>query len=315
MDKMGGSVGAPFMAPKVSRMVNREGVTRLQVRQSRVNHAPTDKLNHLQQIIRSYQKVLVAFSGGCDSAFVLKVSRDVLGRENVLAVIAKSPSLPERELGEAREIAGEIDAPLLEIETRELEDPRYAANPVNRCYFCKSELYSHLAPLAKQHGFNFILNGTNQDDLRDWRPGLAAAREHEIKSPLVEAAFTKEEIRSCSRELGLSTWSKPQAACLSSRIPYGRSVTPERLRQVERGEEALKDLGFRTVRLRWFDRRAQIEVAKEETPVFFKNSKLRQEALTRLKTIGFQTIDLNLQGYQSGRFNPKNLDRDLSPFS
>jgi len=235
------------------------------------------KLNRLRDIIRSYKRVLVAFSGGCDSAFVLKVARDVLGRENVLAVIAKSPSLPKRELEEARQIAGEIGSPLLEIETRELEDPRYAANPVNRCYFCKSELYSHLVPLAQERGFNFILNGTNRDDLGDWRPGLAAAREHEIKSPLVEAGFTKEEIRSTSRELGLSTWSKPQAACLSSRIPYGRSVTREGLRQVERGEEVLKDLGFRTVRLRWFDRRAKSKSRRKRPRFFLKIQKFARK--------------------------------------
>ena len=269
--------------------------------------AGLDKLRRLREIIRSYEKVLIAFSGGADSSFVLKVSRDVLGKENVLAVIAKSPSLPESELKEAREIASGIDAPLREIETHEIEDARYAANPVNRCYFCKSELYSRLKPIAREFDFKYVLNGTHQDDLGDWRPGLKAAAEHEVKSPLVEAGFSKDEIRQTSRQLGLSTWSKPQAACLSSRVPFGTEVTLERLKQIESGEEILKGLGFQTVRLRWFEDKALIEVGKEETQIFFQNSRLREEIITCLKEIGFLTVDLNLSGYSSGRFNPKGV--------
>jgi len=263
-----------------------------------------DKLKALEKISRSYGKVLVAFSGGADSAFILKIARDVLGKENVLAVIAKSPSLPASELEEAREIAREIDSPLVEIETSELENPDYAANPVNRCYFCKTELYTHLVPLARERGFPVIVNGTNRDDLGDWRPGLKAAGENQIKSPLVEAGFTKAEIRAASKGLGLSTWSKPQAACLSSRIPFGVAVTPEKLKQVEQGEEILKRLGFEVVRLRWFGKNAQIEVGEEETKVFFQNPDVLQQALADLKEVGFETIDLNLSGYHTGRFNP-----------
>ena len=262
------------------------------------------KLDRLERIIRSYEKVLVAFSGGCDSAFVLKVSRDVLGKENVKAAIARSASLPERELEEAREIAREIDVELLEIETRELDNSNYTANPIERCYFCKNELYSFLTPLARELGFWYVLNGTNQDDLGDWRPGLRAARECEIKSPLVEAGFSKQEIRSVSRELGLSTWSKPQAACLSSRIPFGVEITLQKLRQVEQGEEILKKLGFEMVRLRWFGERAMIEVDAEETKVFFQKPEVREKTLTELTRLGFRTVDLNLQGYRSGRLNP-----------
>ena len=205
-----------------------------------------DKLQTLREILRSYKRALVAFSGGSDSALVLKVARECLGKENAVAVIAKSPSLPESEFEEAKRVAREIDAQLHVIETRELENPQYASNPVNRCYFCKSELYSHLVPMAEKLGFRFIMNGTHRDDLGDWRPGLKAAEEYEIKSPLVEAGFSKSEIRSASQELGLSTWSKPQAACLSSRIPFGTAVTPERLKQVEEGEEILKRLGFKS---------------------------------------------------------------------
>lgn len=264
----------------------------------------TEKHGRLQAIVHSYQRVLVAFSGGADSAFILKVARDILGKENVLAAIAKSPSLPEVELAEARKIAREIDSELLEIETHELDDPRYAANPLTRCFFCKTELYSHLLPTARERGFLHILNGTNQDDLSDWRPGLKAAKQHGIKSPLLEAGLTKSEIRQLSRELGLSTWSKPQAACLSSRIPLGVTITSERLKQVEEGEKILKQLGFKTVRLRWFGTRTSIEVGKEETGIFFQNSQARERTLAGLKGIGFQQIDLTLQGYRSGRFNP-----------
>jgi len=263
-----------------------------------------DKLKALKKILSSYGRVLVAFSGGADSTFVLKVAREVLGKENILAVIAKSPSLPASELEEAKETARAIDSPLVEIETGELENPDYAANSVNRCYFCKAELYTHLVPLARERGFPVIANGTNQDDLSDWRPGLKAADENQIKSPLVEAGFTKEEIRSASRRLGLSTWSKPQAACLSSRIPFGVAVTAEKLKQVEQGEEILKRLGFEVVRLRWFGKNAQIEVGSEETNVFFQNPGVLKQALVDLKEVGFEAIDLNLSGYRTGRFNP-----------
>ena len=270
-----------------------------------MNCAPTEKFQKLQKIIRSYEKVVIAFSGGCDSAFVLKVSVDVLGRKNVKAVLAKSPSLPESELLDARDTAGEIGADLEIIETNEMENPNYVSNPVNRCYFCKSELYLHLLPKAQEFGAGHILNGTNLDDLGDWRPGLKAAGEQDIKSPLIEAGMKKEDIRSASKLLGLSTWSKPQAACLSSRIPFGIEITEERLRQVEKGEEILKNLGFEMVRVRWAEKRATVEVGAEETRIFFKSQEIREKALNALKTLGFQSVDLSLQGYRSGLFNPK----------
>ena len=263
-----------------------------------------NKSERLEGILRSYGRVLVAFSGGCDSALVLKVARETLGRGNVLAVIAKSPSLPESELASARETACEIDAELLEIETNELENSGYAANSAHRCYFCKTELYTRLLPIAQERGFPFILNGTNLDDLGDWRPGLRAAEENQVRSPLAEAGLKKEEIRALSKRLGLSTWSKPQAACLSSRIPFGVAVTPERLKQVEEGEEILKEAGFHQVRLRWFGKSATIEVGGDETGIFFHNAWVREKTLEGLKALGFETIDLCLEGYRSGRLNP-----------
>lgn len=277
--------------------------------------APTEKIDSLKQLIRSYGRALVAFSGGADSAFVLKICREALGPENVTAVIAQSPSLPQSELEAAQRIAGEIGVELLVIRTRELENPEYAQNSTRRCYFCKSELYFHLMAMAKEKEGDsvghppVIVNGINRDDLLDWRPGLEAAREYGVKSPLVEAGFGKEEIRFYSHELGLSTWSKPAAACLSSRIPFGTTVTRERLRHIEEGEEVLKALGFRIVRLRWRDQKgascALIEVGRDEVGIFFQNREIRESAALRLKQIGFASIDLELAGYRPGRFNPQ----------
>ena len=291
------------------------------------------QLRDLRKIVCSYHRVLVAFSGGADSAFVLKICRDVLGPENVKAVIARSPSLPQSELEAARRVAGEIGAELLVIETRELENPEYAANSTRRCYFCKSELYSHLLPLAEKLGMQFVVNGINRDDLGDWRPGLRAAGEYGIKSPLVEAGFGKEKIRFHSRELGLSTWSKPQAACLSSRIPFGTEVTGERLRQIEAAEEVLKQLGFNVVRVRWIDEdtffshrrgglnlpygeasaaKALIELGADEVSRFFCHQEIRKTVLSRFRKLGFRSAALELAGYRPGRFNPAGLSRDGS---
>ncbi len=263
------------------------------------------KLDKLRRLIASYEKVLVAFSGGSDSALVLKVAREVLGKENAKAVIAKSPSLPESELQGAREVAREVDAELIEIETHELENPNYASNSTQRCYFCKSELYSKLLPLAERLGLRFVLNGVQRDDLGDWRPGLRAAEEYGVKSPLLEAGIGKEEVRLISQKFGLSTWSKPQAACLSSRIPFGVSVTPERLRQIEEGEEILKGLGFRVVRVRWLDEKATVEVGQDETERFFESAAVREGVFAGLRELGFEKVDLSLRGYERGRFNPQ----------
>lgn len=265
------------------------------------------KLESLKRILLSYGSILVAFSGGCDSAFLLKMAREVLGEENVKAVIAKSPSLPLTALYEAREIAREIDVSLIEIETHEIENPRYTANPLNRCYFCKSELYALLFPLAERFGLRVVANGSHRDDFRDWRPGLKAAEEYGAKSPLAEAGFGKDEIRQASREIGLSSWSKPQAACLSSRIPFGVPVSVERLKQIEAGEEILKKAGFRTIRLRWFGESAHIEVGAEETKTFFRSPQIRGKILKALRKIGFKTVTIDLRGYQPGRFNPQTV--------
>ena len=261
------------------------------------------KFNLLKEVIASYRSVLVAFSGGVDSAFVLKVARDVLGRERAKAVTAESESVPARELEEAKALARELDVEHRVIQTRELENEQYRKNPINRCYFCKTELYEHLIPIAKEWRLDTICNGTNVDDLTDFRPGLNAAHEHGVKSPLAEAKLTKEEIRALSREIGLPVWDKPAAPCLSSRFPYGHEITPEKLKQVETGENFLKDLGFKIVRLRHFGTKARLELGRDEF-VHVMDVSLRTQITEFILSLGFKTVVF--EPYESGRLNREN---------
>jgi len=260
------------------------------------------KLDRLQNIIRSYKSVLVAFSGGIDSAFVLKTARDVLGRERMRAVTAESESVSGRELEAAKTLACELDVEHHVIRTRELENENYKSNSKDRCYFCKTELYRYLLPLAREWNLETIANGTNWDDLCDFRPGLAAAEEHGIKSPLVEAHLTKQEIRDLSRELGLRVWDKPAEPCLSSRFPYGHEITPEKLKQVEAGENFLKDLGFQVVRLRHFGQKARVELGREEF-IQLMDVDLRDKITQAIRALGFKVVIF--EPYQSGRLNQK----------
>ncbi|MBI3999134.1 MAG: ATP-dependent sacrificial sulfur transferase LarE, partial [Candidatus Omnitrophica bacterium] len=247
------------------------------------------KLERLKAVIESYQSVLVAFSGGIDSTFVLKVSRDVLGRDYAKAATAQSESVAARELEATKTIARELDVEHRIIRTHELENPNYSSNPTHRCYFCKTELYETLAPIAKEWGLKTIANGTNVDDLGDFRPGLWAADEHAIKSPLVEAGLKKDEIRSLSRKLGLEIWDKPASPCLSSRFPSGYEITPEKLKQVEAGENFLKDLGFKVVRLRHFGTKARVELGREEL-VEVMEVRLRVKITEYILSLGFKTV-------------------------
>ncbi len=262
-------------------------------------------LNKLREIIFSYRSVLVAFSGGCDSALVAKVAHDVLG-PRMKAVTAKSPSLPESEILEVESFCNQYGINHQWIETHEMENPNYAANPVNRCYFCKTELYEHLAGFINSD-FENIANGVNRDDLGDWRPGLQAAKEHGVKSPLVEAGLNKIQIREISKELGLSTWNKPAAACLSSRLPYGEAVTNEKLRQIDQGEKILKSYGFRVVRLRHFGKFAKVELGAEELPRLLSNPSLQTEINSQIKKLGFEFLEWDPEGYKSGKLNPPHL--------
>jgi uncharacterized protein len=258
------------------------------------------KVQALVEILLSMGRVLVAYSGGVDSAFLLKAARDVLG-SNATGVLGFSESLDRSEFEAARRVAEEMGVPLRIIETREYQNPLYRRNDGDRCYHCKSELFSRVAELAAAENA-LVLDGSNLDDLSDYRPGARARTERGVRSPLQEAGLSKEEIRRHSRALGLPTWDKPAAPCLSSRIPYGSEVTAEKLRQVEAAEAALRSLGFREVRVRHHDRVARIEVPSGELPRLLEE-RLRLEAVARLKEAGFLYVALDLQGFRSGSMN------------
>lgn len=261
--------------------------------------SPEAKFARMKAVIAPLGRVLVAFSGGIDSTLVLKVACDLLGKD-VLGVTAASPSLPKEELQEAADLAGRIGARHRVVETLELRNPAYAANPVNRCYFCKTELYSVLAPLAAREGYHSILDGTHAGDVEDFRPGQKAAREHQVVSPLKEAGFVKEEIQALARRLGLPNWDKPAAPCLSSRIPHGIPVTAEVLGQIENAERVLRALGFRQLRVRHHNEIARIEVAPDEFSRLIEN---REAVLRGLKEAGYRFVTLDLAGFKSGSLN------------
>jgi pyridinium-3,5-biscarboxylic acid mononucleotide sulfurtransferase len=257
------------------------------------------KLDRLRRLFVDLESVVVAYSGGLDSAFVLAVAHQTLGSK-ALGVTAHSPSVPVRERLDAERIARQLGAAHRVIESHEMHDPRYAANPANRCFYCKSELYTLTEQVRQELGFSHVVNGTNLDDLGDYRPGLEAAKNAGVRSPLVEAGLTKEETRTLAKSLGLEFWDKPAAACLSSRIPYGTSVTPERLKQIEVLEDALHALGLRPVRVRYHQDLARIEVAKNELESAFAR---RDEIVKAGKAAGFTFVSLDLAGYRTGSLN------------
>jgi len=262
-----------------------------------------DRYEALKKTIASYKSVLIAFSGGTDSALIAKVARDVLGRKNIKAVTSWSDSFPRSEIKEVRAFVECYDIPHEWIDTGEIENPRYADNPKERCFFCKSELYDYLLSLAGQWQIDTIVNGAQMDDLDDWRPGLEAAKRYNIKSPLMEAGFHKQDVRNLSRILGLSTWDKPAAACLASRIPHGERVTAGKLRQIEEGEGILKAEGFRVVRLRHFGRWARIEVSKEELSRLLSDLGFRGEIISKIKNLGFERVEIDPEGYRQGKLH------------
>ncbi|MDQ1301237.1 MAG: pyridinium-3,5-biscarboxylic acid mononucleotide sulfurtransferase [Chloroflexota bacterium] len=258
-----------------------------------------DKLANLKKLLTDMGSVAVAYSGGVDSTFLLKVAYDCLG-ERAAGITAVSPSVPAADLALAQEIAGQIGVQHVLLESDEMDDARYLANDPNRCYFCKSHTYDELIPHAQAHGFRFVVDGNNADDLGDRRPGQTAARERAVRSPLQETGFTKADIRAAARQLGLPNWDKPSAACLASRIPYGTTITVQALSQVERAELLLRQLGIRQVRVRHHDQVARIEVAPDDFATVLAQ---REELVKEFKALGYTFIALDLAGFRSGSMN------------
>lgn len=259
------------------------------------------RAGRLQEILGGCRSVLVAFSGGVDSAYLAIAARQALG-DRALAVTADSPSYPDSHRQLALTIARDFNLAHEVIHTAELDRPEYRANPANRCYFCKDELYSRLQAVARDRGLAVVVDGNNADDRGDYRPGRQAAREHGVRSPLDEADLTKDDIRALARAAGLHSWNEPASACLSSRIPYGLEVTDAALRQIEQAEQVLRDLGFRIFRVRHHDTVARLEVARAEMPRAL-DPEVNARLVAGLKALGYQYVSLDLQGYRLGSLN------------
>ncbi len=258
------------------------------------------KRTALAAVLEDCHSVCVGYSGGVDSVFLARVAVDVLGRSRVLAVTGRSASYPGVQHRMALECVERFHIPHLEVETDELADPDYAANPTNRCYYCKSELWDRLGDVARERGLRTVVDGANADDAADHRPGATAAGERGVRSPLQEAGLTKSEIRVLSRELGLPTWDQPASPCLASRLPYGLAVTEERLTQVERAETLLREKGLREFRVRHHGDVARVEAAGRELE---RATELVQNLGPRLRALGFDAVLLDVEGYRRGALN------------
>ena len=261
-----------------------------------------EKTEKIKSLIREMDSTLVAFSGGVDSTLVLALAHEVMGART-LAVTAQSASVPNREMQASRQLAKEIGARHLVVRTEEMSNPEYRANPANRCYHCKTELYSNLKRVAEQNDISTILNGINLDDLGDYRPGIDSAREQGVRSPLVEAEFSKQDVRDLSRAMGLSIWNKPAMACLSSRIPYGQPVTAEKLFRVEQAEDLLLSFGFKQVRVRHIGTKACIELDQNEIPRYQSDESIQISVQEKFMDLGFSCVVLDPEGYRMGSLN------------
>lgn len=257
------------------------------------------KYENLKDILREMESALVAMSGGVDSVVMAKVACDVLG-EQALAVTADSPSLPRRELDETLALARDYQIHHRVIQTQEFQDERYVANPANRCYFCKDELFNHLDTLLAEQDYKWVCYGENLDDKGDFRPGGIAAQEHRVRAPLKEAGFDKNDVRGLAQYLGLPIWDKPASACLASRIPYGQQVTPEKLAQIEAAEDFLWELGFRQFRVRHHGDIARIELDPDQMQELLV---VAQRVNAHLKKLGFKYVAMDLTGYRRGSLN------------
>ncbi|MGL6344276.1 MAG: ATP-dependent sacrificial sulfur transferase LarE [Waterburya sp.] len=259
------------------------------------------KLEQLKNLLQDMEQALIAYSGGVDSTLVAKIAYDVLG-DRALAITAVSPSLLPEELIEAQTQAAEIGIKHELVETKEMENPDYTSNPVNRCYFCKSELHDTLKPLALKRGYPYVIDGINADDLTDYRPGIQAAKERGARSPLAEVGVSKAEVRAISRSLGLPWWNKPAQPCLSSRFPYGEAITVTKLQRVGRAEIYLRQLGYQNLRVRSQEDTAKIELPAQDIPQFVQQVDLPKLVKT-FQDLGFVYVTLDLEGYRSGKLN------------
>ncbi len=261
----------------------------------------TEKFEQLRALFREMEQALIAYSGGVDSTLVAKIAYDALG-DRALAVTAVSPSLLPEELEDAKIQAATIGIPHKIVQTHEMENPNYTSNPVNRCYFCKSELHDTLKPLALELGYPYVVDGVNADDLHDYRPGIQAAKERGARSPLAEVGVTKVEVRQLSQQLGLPWWDKPAQPCLSSRFPYGEEITVAKLQRVGRGEIYLRKLGWQNLRVRSEGDTARIELPPEQIKEFVLTNDL-QTLVSAFQDFGFIYVTLDLEGYRSGKLN------------